>query len=224
MTSPNDSPEPEHVDLSKADPGTPDDAPLDFDPYRFGLPDHPVPPEFAPPGYRPPEPPPTPDPYSPYGPGSPYGTTPPDAQQQPAWPPQAGPPYGQPPYGQPPTSQQPGQPPTSPYGSYPAPPQPQYGRHNHGKAVAALVLGIVSVVFCWLTIFDAVFVIPGIVFAVGVLSDKRSANRGMAIAGLICAIVGALAAIALLIWLAPIAKDCSGVSGSQYKQCIQDHI
>jgi len=30
------------------------EAPLDFDPYRFGAPEHPVPPEFAPPGYKPP--------------------------------------------------------------------------------------------------------------------------------------------------------------------------
>jgi hypothetical protein len=26
----------------------------EFDPYRFGAPEHPVPPEYAPPGYRPP--------------------------------------------------------------------------------------------------------------------------------------------------------------------------
>ena len=38
-----------------ASPGAPDpEPPLDFDPYRFGKPDHPVAPEYAPPGYRPP--------------------------------------------------------------------------------------------------------------------------------------------------------------------------
>src|SRR3954454_23535506 len=32
------------------------EAPLDFDPYRFGAPEHPIPPEYAPPGYKPPAP------------------------------------------------------------------------------------------------------------------------------------------------------------------------
>ncbi len=43
--------------------------PLDFDPYRFGKPEHPVPPEYAPPGYvaPPPPPPPTHYPWPPEG-------------------------------------------------------------------------------------------------------------------------------------------------------------
>jgi hypothetical protein len=60
------------------------EAPPDFDPYRFGRPEHPVPPEYAPPGYVPPPvasapPPPTwpppagayPPPHYPYPPGPP---------------------------------------------------------------------------------------------------------------------------------------------------------
>jgi hypothetical protein len=43
------------------------DEPLDFDPYRFGRPDHPIPAEYAPPGYAPPPPPQAPPPPPPYG-------------------------------------------------------------------------------------------------------------------------------------------------------------
>jgi hypothetical protein len=57
------------------------DQPLDFDPYRFGRPDHPIPPEYAPPGYVPPAPtpvqapPPFPYGYPPPPPAYPYGVT-----------------------------------------------------------------------------------------------------------------------------------------------------
>jgi hypothetical protein len=55
-----------------------------FDPYRFGRPDHPIPPEYAPPGYVP-DPPPTPptQPHPYYGPSqyaslpNPYAPYPP---------------------------------------------------------------------------------------------------------------------------------------------------
>ena len=58
MTTPQDGHEP--VSLSK-DGDTPD-----FDPYRFGAPEHPIPPEYAPPGYRPP-------PHLQYQPPAPFG-------------------------------------------------------------------------------------------------------------------------------------------------------
>ena len=72
MTVPPDEP-----DTPPAGPG-PDDGPLDFDPYRFGKPDYPIAPEYAPPGYVPPAPPPSPLPPPPpmqvYPPGRvPYG-------------------------------------------------------------------------------------------------------------------------------------------------------
>ena len=52
--------------------------PLDFDPYRFGKPDHPVSPDWAPPGYHPVAP--------PVGPAGPY--------PNPRWPPPPPPGYG----------------------------------------------------------------------------------------------------------------------------------
>jgi hypothetical protein len=62
MSSPHDDDrwaDPDSVSLSKQ-PQDADEAP--FDPYRYGAPEHPVPPEYAPPGYVPPPPPQTPPP------------------------------------------------------------------------------------------------------------------------------------------------------------------
>jgi hypothetical protein len=62
------------------------DEPLDFDPYRFGRPEHPVPAEYAPPGYIPPPQAPPPPPQAP--PPLPYGYPPPGYAYGP--PPRAG--------------------------------------------------------------------------------------------------------------------------------------
>lgn len=179
--------------------------PPDFDPYRFGAPEHPVPPEYAPPGYRPPYPPPPP-------PRSPAGYPP------------AG--YGQPPY--PPPPGQPG---------YPYPPQPppyttQYPppRTGHGKAIAALVLGILSILLCVLSLFDAVPVILALIFGgIALAESRRRPNRegrGMAIAGIACAIVGAILATVFSVWIYGKVKDCTAYEpgSSAYTQCIHDHL
>lgn len=190
--------------------------PPDFDPYRFGAPEHPVPPEYAPPGYRPPYPPPPPPPPSGYPPPG-YGQSP--------HPPQPGYP------GYPGYPEQPGQ------SGYQYPPQPppytaQYPppRTGHGKAIAALVLGILSIVLCVLSLFDAVPVILALIFGGIALSESRRRpnreGRGMAIAGIACAIVGAILATVFSVWIYGKVKDCTAYEpgSSAYTQCIHDHL
>jgi len=142
-----------------------------FDPYRYGAPEHPVPPEYAPPGYTPP----------------PSLTKPPAAQPPPYAP--AQPAYGaQPGYGYQGGAAQPY--PTPPHYSQQYP-QPKTG---NGKAVAALVLGILAIVFFWTSFIDIILIALGIVFGcLGLGESRRSGSgRGMAISGLVCAIIGAL--------------------------------
>ena len=174
------------------------DAP--FDPYRFGLPDHPVPPEYAPPGYVPP-PPVTPAPSNPWGP-----------------PVQLPPSYGSaqyPPHGAPP-------PPV--YHSYEQP------KPGSGKAIAALVLGIASIVMFWTSILDGILVILAVVFGIMGLNEanaRRTGGRGMALAGLICAAVGAAAAIAFTVWVVHAVNACGGFASnnsSGFNHCVQDHL
>lgn len=202
------------VDLSKGAPAQPPAAEEPFDPYRFGKPDHPIPAEYAPPGYTGPTVPATPP--SPYGapppgypgapgnpfnnpPGTPYGSTPP-------------PPYGY------------NVPPPPPYHGYPMPPT------GNGKAIAALVFGILSIVLCFLSFFDGIFVILGLIFGIIALSEakeRRGSGRGMAIAGLICTLVGALLATLLTVLIVHAANDCGGFSNDssdQWQTCVRDNI
>lgn len=163
------------VDLTKGPPAS--EAP--FDPYRFGRPDKPVPPEYAPP--------------------YPYGA----------------PPYGNTPYGAP---QPPG------YHSYVQP------KSGNGKAIAALVLGIVSILMFWTSIFDAVLVIPALIFgfiARHEANSRRTDGKGMALAGLICAAVGTVLAIVMTVVYVHAINNCGGFSdqnSSGFQQCVQDHL
>jgi hypothetical protein len=192
---------PEPVSLDK--PVT--EAPLDFDPYRFGKPDYPIAAEFAPPGYTGPVTAPQPPPYLP--------------------------PAGYQPYQQPSPGQQP-----PPYPNFPTvPPPPPYNlqypqpRTGNGKAIAALVLGIASIVLCWLTILDAIPIVLAIVFGVLARNEARRKpngdGKGMAVAGIACAVIGAVLATVLTVVVYTKYKDClhDGFGSSQYSQCIKDH-
>jgi hypothetical protein len=222
MTSPSE-PEQHRSDGEGVNLGK--DAPQEeqpFDPYRFGKPDHPIPAEYAPPGYTGP----TTPPPTPYG-----GAT------------GAGNPYGRPtdnPFGNPPGTpyepsqypQYPQYPPQQPYGYGPPPPHysPYDQPRGHGKAVAALVLGICSIVFCWLSLFDAIFVVLGLIFALIAMAEARTpgrGGRGMAVAGLICTIVGAVLATLFTVWIVHAANQCGGFSNSNvpgWNQCVRDHL
>jgi len=61
-------------------------------------------------------------------------------------------------------------------------------------AIAAMILGICSLVFCWLGCWGGISIIPfGLSIAgviLGALSMGDSSKKGMAITGLITAIVG----------------------------------
>ena len=222
-----DDPQQDPVSLRKADNGSDDggsgssaggsssgstedpNQPLGFDPYRFGAPDHPIPPEYAPPGY-----------------------VPPPQFQQPQY---QQPQYQQPQYGQP--QQQPFQQQPPQFGQYPPPPPPQLGwggqrrqANPHGKAVASLVLGIASIVLCWLTVLDALPVIIAIVLGLIALRDSKLTpnreGRGLALAGIICASIGAVLAIALTVLIYTRFSACLNLSpGSpEYSTCIRNHL
>lgn len=223
MTTPSEPgserPKSEGVDLGKADPAA--EAP--FDPYRFGAPDHPVPAEYAPPGYTgPTAPPPAQNP----APGTPFNPYPPGAGTDNPFANPPGTPYGGAPnpYQYPPAGYGPGAPVPPPYHGYAQP-----GTGN-GKAIAALVLGICSIVFCWLSVFDGVFVILALVFGLLALGDARngrSGGRGMAIAGLACMVVGALLATLITIKYAHAIQKCGGLDQSNsdtFKNCLQDNL
>lgn len=62
---------------------------------------------------------------------------------------------------------------------------------NSNLAVAALVFGIMGIIFCWFPFLNLVLSIVGIICAIISLS-KKNPGKGMAIAGLILSIIGLL--------------------------------
>lgn len=227
----------EGVDLTKGgDPSA--EAP--FDPYRFGKPDHPIPAEYAPPGYTGPVVPTTP-PMPPPG----WGTPPPGANpanpfSNPPGTPYA--PYGDQPTGYPMAPPPPGQHPYAPPGQHPYAPPPGYfppshapgygytGRPGNGKAITALVLGVASIFFCWLFFLDAALVVPGLIFALIALSEAKrpgSTGRGIALAGLICTVIGGLLATVATVLLIRAANHCGGLNNGNapgFNHCVKDHF
>jgi hypothetical protein len=168
-----------------------------FDPYRYGAPEHPVPPEYAPPGYIPP----------------PAAQAPPPQYPEQPMPPQ----YGG-------YASHPGQ--------YPYPPPPpwmtQYPQPHtgNGKAIAALVLGIASILLCWLSIFDILPVVLAIVFGSIARGEagRVGGKKSMATTGIVLGIVGALLATVFTVVVYGRIKDCLDTydqGSSEYNTCIR---
>lgn len=79
-----------------------------------------------------------------------------------------------------------------------------------GMSIASMVLGIVALVSCciwWISIPCGVI---GIVLAVLSLKGQKP-GRGMAIAGLVCAIIGLIPAILLVAFSGPITEWANSV-------------
>jgi hypothetical protein len=134
----------------------------------------------------------------------------------------------------PPTGEQPQQPVPPQYGApqYGAPQYqpPQYGAPlyggpvigpaRNGFGVAALVLGILSIVTFWTFVGGIVFGILGVVF--GVLGRRRAkrgeaTNGGVALAGAITGAVGLVVGVAFVVLAVVLATSDSG---KRYQDCL----
>lgn len=146
-----------------------------------------------------PQPSPQPQQPQPVQPAQPYGFQPDQGQpQQPAQPqqpwqangaqPQPAQPYAQP------YASQPGQPyapqPSQPYAPQPGQPYMPQQPRSEGKAIAALVCGILSIVFCAGTLFGLILGIVAIVLASSYV--KQNGPNTKAIIGKICGIIGSI--------------------------------
>lgn len=133
-----------------------------------------------------------------------------------------------------PVAPQPPVAPQQPYGAAPqqpymAPQQPGYAPVGQpgmlmtpppgakGKSIAALVMGIVSAVFCWVGGFNIVALVLGVI---GIVLGVKGRNEcpigyqghGMATAGLVLAIIGTvLSGIGVACWICALATIGSAV-------------
>lgn len=78
--------------------------------------------------------------------------------------------------------------PSQPYSPIPGQQQPSEGM---GLAIAGMIFGILSIVLCICNLFDFVIVLPGIILSSIALAGHNQ-GKGMAIAGLVCSIIGFL--------------------------------
>ena len=89
---------------------------------------------------------------------------------------------------------------TPPPGPPPAPPAPPPRQQTNGLAVAALVLGILSLLSFFTVVPPFIMGALAVIFGfVGMSKAKQGApNKGLAIAGLICGVAGIAATIAFI--------------------------
>lgn len=145
------------------------------------------------------------DPYAqpnPYGPPSPYGQPNP-YQQQPT-------PYGQPGYPQ-------------PYGGVP-PYYPQKAPTN-GLAIAAMVLGIISIPGALFSFFDLPIAIVGLVLGIVALKKSkllRGVGHGAAVTGVVTAIIGLILATVMSVYVVNRISNCSDyeIGSSSWSDCV----
>ena len=78
-------------------------------------------------------------------------------------------------------------------------------QQTSGLAIASMVCGILSLVFFWVPVFGFLLGIIAIIFgAVSIRQIGREPNlggRGMAIAGLVCGIVGVAGWLIFIAWI-----------------------
>jgi hypothetical protein len=130
----------------------------------------------------------------------------------------------------------PGMPPSPYVYGYPQPPPPGYPpygvrRASNTKATIALVLGILSIVFFWLSVLDVVLIVPAIVLgALGRSDATRFPERGgrnSATAGLICGIVAIALAVTFTVYAYNKVRPCIDkyeMNSSSYNKCVTDRL
>jgi multisubunit Na+/H+ antiporter MnhG subunit len=95
------------------------------------------------------------------------------------------------------------------YGFTPGPEAPnpyapqQQQTQGNGMAVAALVLGIIAVVLCFIVVLNWILALLAIIFgAVGISKANKigGKGKGMATAGLVLGLVGAILGVVIVAW------------------------
>lgn len=106
------------------------------------------------------------------------------------------------------------------YPPNPQGPQTQQPQGN-GLAVAGMVLGIITLLLCWVPFLNWILALLAIVFgAVGIgRAAKVGRGKGMAITGIVCGAVGAILGVVILVLavrgVKKFAHDIQGMEGKQ---------
>lgn len=74
--------------------------------------------------------------------------------------------------------------------------QPQ--RKSTGMAIAGLVMGILTLVFCWVPFVGFILGLLGLIFSIVGIAKKDGGAKGAAIAGLVLTLIGAIVSIVVV--------------------------
>ncbi len=88
-----------------------------------------------------------------------------------------------------------------------------------GFAIAGMICGILSIVCCCAWYISGILGILGLVFSIMVIV-RNLPGKGLAIAGVICAAIGLILAIGLLVFALSLDRGLSSVSPSEWRSLI----
>lgn len=149
------------------------------------------------------------------------------------------PPHDRPPHDQPPHDQPQG---------YGQPAAPGYGEsgspghgdaHGHGGApaaaknglgIAALVVAVIALIFCWLPFIGGIIAIIGLILgfiARGRVKRGQATNGGMALAAVIIsalALIINIAIVAFAFFIGSQVQDCATLPTAEQQACIEDQL
>ena len=74
---------------------------------------------------------------------------------------------------------------------------PAQPRKSSGMAIAGLIMGIFTLIFCWVPVVSWILGLLGLIFSIIGIAKKNGGAKGAAIAGLVLTILGAILGIAL---------------------------
>lgn len=99
--------------------------------------------------------------------------------------------------------------------------QSQSTESASGFAIAGMVCGILSIVCCCAWYISGILGILGLIFSIIVLVRKLP-GRGLAIAGVICASIGLILAIGLLVFALSVDRGLSSMSPDEWRSIIEE--
>lgn len=78
---------------------------------------------------------------------------------------------------------------------------------SSGLAIAGLIMGIFTLIFCWVPVVGFILGILGLIFSIAGIAKKNGGAKGAAIAGLVMTILGAV--ISIIMFAALLAQGTS---------------
>ena len=88
-----------------------------------------------------------------------------------------------------------------------------------GFAIAGMICGILSIICCCAWYISGILGILGLLFSIMVIV-RNLPGKGLAIAGVICAAIGLILAIGLLVFALSLDRGLSSVSPSEWRSLI----